>query len=357
MADVIEMTDTPTDEAEQLRAGLVRELTEDGVIASAAVREAFAAVPRHMFTPEVGLAEAYGPYTSVVTKRGPDGRAMSSVSEPHVQAFMLEQAEIAPGMRVLEIGSGGYNAALCAELVGEGGQVTTVDIDPEVVDRARGMLEATGYDSVNVVLADADAGVPERAPYDRILVTVGAWDIPPAWVGQLAEGGRLLVPLRVRGLTRVIAFEPRDGRLESVSERLFGFVPMQGAGAHRADMVMLAGGEFGLRFDDAAPVDPDELVGAVGTERVEVWTGAQIGRRELLQSIEMWLATALDGFCVLSLDREKSTGLISLPGKKTFAMAAVDCGSFAYLTTRASEDPDEVEFGVHAYGPGRIGGI
>ena len=353
MADVIEMTDTPTGDAERLRAELVRELTEDGVITSAAVAGAFAAVPRHVFTPEVALVDAYGAYTSVVTKRGPDGRAMSSVSEPHVQGFMLEQAEIAPGMRVLEIGSGGYNAALCAELVGAGGQVTTVDIDPDVIDRARGMLEATGFGRVNVVLADADAGVPEHAPYDRILVTVGAWDIPPAWVEQLAEGGRLLVPLRVRGLTRVISFEHRDGHLENVSERIFGFVPMQGAGAHQAHTVILAGGEVALRFDDAAPADPDELAGAVGTERAEVWTGARIGRQELLQSIEMWLATALDGFCVLSLDREKATGLISLPGKKAFAMAAVGGGSFAYLTTRASEDPDEVEFGVHAYGPGR----
>lgn len=352
MTDVIEMTDNAA-EAEALRAALVRTLTDDGVITSEAVGAAVGAVPRHLFAPEVPVSEAYGAYTSVVTKRGLDGRAMSSVSEPHVQAFMLEQAQIAPGMRVLEVGSGGYNAALIAELVGESGAVTTVDIDPDVVDRARGMLELAGYGRVKVVLADADAGVPDGAPYDRILVTVGAWDIPPAWVEQLAEGGRLLVPLRVRGLTRVIMFEQRGDHLESVSERIFGFVPMQGNGAHEAHTIVLAGGEIRLRFDDSAPSDPDALAGAVGTERAEVWTSAHIGRLELLQGIEMYLATVMDGFCVLNLDREKDTGLISLPGKKAFAMAAVAGGSFAYLTTRASEDPDEVEFGVHAYGPER----
>lgn len=92
----------------------------------------------------------------------------------------LEQAGLRPGMQVLEIGSGGYNAALMAELVGEGGEVTTVDIDPEVADRARSCLTEAGYSRVTLVLADAEGGVPERAPYDRILVTAGAWDIPPA---------------------------------------------------------------------------------------------------------------------------------------------------------------------------------
>jgi protein-L-isoaspartate(D-aspartate) O-methyltransferase len=109
---------------------------------------------------------------------------------------MLEQADLHPGMRVLEIGSGGYNAALIAELVGTEGAVTTVDIDPDVVDRARRYLEAAGYSQVTVVLADTANGVPERAPFDRIIVTAGVWDLPSAWADQLAVGGRLVVPLR-----------------------------------------------------------------------------------------------------------------------------------------------------------------
>jgi len=116
----------------------------------------------------------------VVTKREEHGIALSSVSAPWLQAMMLAQAQLAPGMRVLEIGSGGYNAALLAELVGEEGEVTTVDIDPEVVDRARCCLEAAGYRRVTVVLADAEGGIPDHAPYDRVIVTAGAWDMPPA---------------------------------------------------------------------------------------------------------------------------------------------------------------------------------
>jgi len=124
------------------------------------------------------------------------GVSISSVSAPWLQAMMLEQAQIRPGMRVLEVGSGGYNAALIAELVGACGEVTTVDIDSDVVDRARQCLAAAGYRQVNIVLADAEGGVPDHAPCDRVIVTAETWDIPPAWPGQLAEGGRLVVPLR-----------------------------------------------------------------------------------------------------------------------------------------------------------------
>lgn len=127
------------------------------------------------------LEEVYHCYNGFVTKRDADGNSISSISAPQVQAHMLEQAEIVVGMRILEIGSGGYNAALLAELVGPAGHVTTVDINKDVTDRASRLLAEAGYSQVNVVLADAEDGVPEHAPYDRILVIVGAWDIPPAW--------------------------------------------------------------------------------------------------------------------------------------------------------------------------------
>jgi protein-L-isoaspartate(D-aspartate) O-methyltransferase len=87
---------------------------------------------------------------------------------------MLEQADLRPGMNALEIGTGGVNAAMMAWLVGSEGTVTTVDIDPEVTERASSLLDAAGYSRVNVVLADAENGVPEHAPYDRVIVTVGA---------------------------------------------------------------------------------------------------------------------------------------------------------------------------------------
>src|ERR1700691_3463865 len=107
--------------AAKLRDEMVGELIDDGVITSETVESAMRAVPRHLFTPDASLDEAYRPYDSVVTVRDAAGRALSSVSAPQLQAFMLEQAGIEPGMRVLEVGSGGYNAARRAGRAGRRG--------------------------------------------------------------------------------------------------------------------------------------------------------------------------------------------------------------------------------------------
>ena len=144
--------------AKALRAALAIQLQEQGAIRSERVADAFRTVPRHMFVPGEPLERAYANDT-VVTKRDERGAAISSVSAPWVQATMIEQARLGPGMRVLEIGSGGCNAALMAEIVGEAGEVTTVDIDPDVTGRASGCLSEAGYARVNVVLGDAEDGV------------------------------------------------------------------------------------------------------------------------------------------------------------------------------------------------------
>jgi hypothetical protein len=124
---------------EQLAARLSHQLAEsrtcDDTIRSSPVDAAFRTVPRHLFAPEASLED--------------------------IQAVMLEQALVQPGMRVLEIGSGGYNAAL---LTGPQGRVTTVDLDPGVTDRASRFLSAAGYSRVSVVLADAVESLPSAAP-------------------------------------------------------------------------------------------------------------------------------------------------------------------------------------------------
>jgi protein-L-isoaspartate(D-aspartate) O-methyltransferase len=269
-------------------------------------------------------------------------------------AWMLEQARLKPGMNVLELGSGGYNAALIAKLVGRAGRVTTADIDETVTDRAARLLDEAGYPQVSVMTGDAEDGIADGAPYDAIVVTFGSWDVPPAWPAQLAPGGRLVTALRLRGLQRVIAFDKRDGHLASAASKMFGFVAAQGAGAHRARLLVMRGGEVTLRYDDDdSPVDPALLEGVFATPRTEVWSGARIGNFELLDTVQVWLATVLDGFCVLLLDRSRDTGVVSLPANRSFAMAAVDGASLAYVTTRpaAGGPAQELEFGVHAYGP------
>jgi protein-L-isoaspartate(D-aspartate) O-methyltransferase len=327
---------------------MVAELRELDVVSSDHVVNALRAVPRHLFAPEAPLAEAYAARTAVITKRDEHGVAVSSVSAPEIQAFMLEQADVRPGMNVLEIGSGGYNAALIAEVVGATGSVTTVDIDPEVTGRASALLTATGYSQVNVVLADAEQGVPDHGPYDRIIVTVGAWDIPPAWIDQLSDDGRIVVPLRMRGLTRSIAFDRVEDHLISRSAMVCGFVKVQGAGAHEELLLLLRGTDVGLRFDDSGPVDPHELDGVLGTARADVWAGVTVGRMESFETLQFWLATSLPGFCLLAVDADHADGLVE-PGNRWFNLATVWGDSFAYLVSRPTQDG--AELGAHAFGP------
>jgi protein-L-isoaspartate(D-aspartate) O-methyltransferase len=110
--------------------------------------------------------------------------------------MVIGQAEVHPGLRVLAIGSGGYDAAVLREIVGEGGQVTTVDVDSEVTDRARRCQAAAGYDHIEMICADAEFAPAPDWTFDAIIVTFGAWDISTAWPSQVANNGRLVVPLR-----------------------------------------------------------------------------------------------------------------------------------------------------------------
>ncbi len=140
------------DQTAPLRLAMAEEIRRLDGLRSDQVAEAFLSVPRHLFAPGVALERVYSATTAVWPKHDDTGRMTSTVSAPHIQAVQLEQADVRPGMRVLEIGSGGYNAALLATLVGPDGEVTSVDIDAEIIDRARGCLDAAG------VPAGADSG-------------------------------------------------------------------------------------------------------------------------------------------------------------------------------------------------------
>ncbi|MET7716310.1 methyltransferase, FxLD system [Streptomyces sp. NPDC005407] len=349
------MTDVTTvdpDEATRLRYKTIAQLRDEGWITSAEVEAAMKKVPRDRFTPPgTPLEEVYAPYDAVITKTDEHGVQISSVSAPQIQAIQLEQGQIKPGMRVVEIGSGGLNAAYLAEMVGPDGHVTTVDIDGEVTERAARLLAETDYDQVRVVTADAAEPIPDLGEVDVILVTVGAWDVPPAWTDQLKPGGRLVVPLRMRGLTRSVAFTRVGDHLESESAKVCGFVPMQGATEHDEQLLLVNGTpEIALRFDDGLPPEPSKLDNAVTTPRQELWTGVTIGLQELLDTLQMHLAISLPDFCTMAVDEDLDTGLVA-PVNKRYALAAVEDDTFAYLVTRRTEDDKHVEYGVHALGP------
>ena len=346
-----------TDEVEAAREEMIRQLVELKAILSPEVEAAVRAVPRHLFIPEVPVAQAYAPEESPVTKRDEHGIAISSVSASRVQALMLEQAQIRPGMNVLEIGSGGYNAALIAELVGPEGRTTSIDIDQDVTDRARRCLDAAGYQQVNVVRVDGEEGEPQHAPYDRIVVTVQTADIPPAWTGQLAEGGRIVVPLRLQGLTRSLALDLVGGHLVSRNYELCGFVPMQGAGENRMRSVLLhdaPGEEVGLRFDGVTPNDGQvkELSAALTPPRAEVWSGVRIGGMESLDNLDLWLASVLPGFALLTAARGARESGIVASSSPIGTPATVRGGSLAYRMSRPlDEDRTLFELGACGHGP------
>jgi protein-L-isoaspartate(D-aspartate) O-methyltransferase len=162
---------------------------------------------------------------------------------------MLEQLNLIPGHKVLEIGAGsGYNAALMAHIVGETGQVVTVDIEQDLVGAAREHLVAAGFDRVQVVCADGGYGYGDAGPYDRIILTVGAWDIPPPIWEQMKPDGRLVLPLSVAG-QKSIAFERKDDHLSSLSVKDCGFIPLRGAYANpRPGCVVQLGPDPGLEM-------------------------------------------------------------------------------------------------------------
>lgn len=343
--------------ADQLREAMADQLVADGWITSPEVEAAFRSVPRHEFVPQgTTLEDAYGARVAPITKVDQDGAHLSSVSAPWLQARMIAQAGIRPGMSVLEIGSGGYNAALLAEVTGKEGQVVTIDIDPEITGRAEAALTATGYgDRVKVVTGDGELGFAAGAPYDAIIVTVGSWDIPQAWMQQFTPGlGRLVVPLRLNTLSRSIGFRQAGGHLASESWEMCGFVPMQGIGGHPEPSLNLpgpAGGYVSLRFDQGLPGDPGVLDGALATGQVTAWSGVRIGHQVSFDGLSLWLAAFLPGFCRVAASEGTELHAQGV-NRAWFPFGGVLGDSFSCLALRKLDGPGpvEYEFGARAYG-------
>ena len=290
----------PPETPDHARARLVEELRQRGGRAlSRSVQEAFARVPRHLFVPEVGPAAAYRDEAFVI-KCGPDGLPVSSSSQPAMMAIMLDQLGLRPGHRVLEIGTGsGYNAAVMSAVVGPDGQVVSVDIDSELVGRARSALATAGFDAVRVLCADGGYGDPAGAPYDRIIVTAGAWDIAPAWLDQLAPGGLLVLPLSVRGIQLSVALRrapagnagpDEDEEWVSTSAWRCGFVRMLGAFAGPETVMRLAGPRaLVAQMADGRPVDGRGLQAALAGPPAAEPVGPRLKGLADLADLDLWL--------------------------------------------------------------------
>ena len=346
---------TEVSDASALRHQLVEQLRADNHIRTAAVERAFRTVPRHAFAPEVTLETAYADDT-VPTRHAPDGRVISSISAPWLQADMVEAARIQPGHHVLEIGSGGYNAALIAELAGPTGHVTTLDIDPAITERATRFLAETGYDGVRVVTADAEhllASLVPNGGFDAIVVTVDTWDLP--WIGALAEGGRLVAPLRLHGYHWAIGFTKVKGALHSDEPLIVcGFVAMQGDGAWSTNRRAVPGTGVHLSWEDGTPLPVDQLAPALTREPTAIRTNITVGGQEPFDLLTLYLAGALPGFCRLEVDPDGDNGVLNPPPEHWPAAAIVRGASLARLAHERISDGDDgkgrYEFVVHGYG-------
>lgn len=313
-----------------------------------AVAAAMRKVERHLFVPNVSVEEAYRDDT-VVTRRDDGGVATSSASAPWLVGLMLDQLQVGTGIRVLEIGGGtGYNAALIAELVGRQGHVTAVEITSDVTEEARKALAGASITNVEMVCGDGEYGYSPNAPYDRIIATAGAWEIPDAWADQLAPGGILVVPLRMKGLTRTVAFR-REGQVwRSLSVHSCGFMPMRGDGEVPERNIRIAE-DVTIRLDDGREVDADALKRAAAGSGAVEWSGVQIDAP--LDLLDFFMAD-LDGFCrVLASSSIADRGLAD-PLNGWGSMGVATTNALGYLTKRTSPvNPYLWELGACAYGP------
>jgi protein-L-isoaspartate(D-aspartate) O-methyltransferase len=204
----------------QARARMVEEQLRARGIRDPHVLAAMGKVPREEFIAGEDLRDAYGDHPLPIG-------AGQTVSQPYIVAAMVEAMDLRPTDRVLEVGTGtGYQAAILAEMAAE---VWTIERHAELATRAREILARLGYRNVCVIHGDGSVGLPEHAPFDKILVAAAAPSIPQSLVAQLTEGGRLVVPVGGRYEQQVHIVHKQGGEIFVTTHDLCRFVPLVGA--------------------------------------------------------------------------------------------------------------------------------
>jgi protein-L-isoaspartate(D-aspartate) O-methyltransferase len=273
-------------------ATYAEQLAAEGAITDPAWQQAFATTPRHLFVPRYWALDQYNSPSALIDgtdpeqretwldavysdrllitqwaqSRGSDGRSIrvvtSSASQPCTVAVMLDRLAVEDPHHVLEIGTGtGYNAALLATRLGAD-NVSSVDIDPELIDQADTSLHAGGY-RPRLHTGDGAAGLADAAPFDRIIATCAVDRIPPAWVDQLTPGGRLVVPLTFAGALAVLDKTGDNEVSGRIDPYAVYFMPLRGS-ADQAKPASIApdlpdAEPVGARHDGLTDVDPRAL--------------------------------------------------------------------------------------------------
>jgi len=188
--------------ARQRRAMVDRQLRARDIHDERVLR-AMAEVPRERFIPPARRGEAYGDHPVPIG-------AGQTISQPYVVALMTQELDVRPTHRVLEVGAGsGYQTAVLARLAGA---VCAVERVASLAEGAGAVLADLGIENVTLRVGDGTLGWPEEAPFDRILCGAGGPEVPPAWIAQLADGGRIVMPTGAADVQQLVTVDVRGGR-------------------------------------------------------------------------------------------------------------------------------------------------
>ncbi|WP_257667436.1 protein-L-isoaspartate(D-aspartate) O-methyltransferase [Parapedobacter tibetensis] len=200
-----------------LRNNMVRTQLETRGINHRATLEAMSKVERHLFVPSAYQKHAYDDAPLPI---GYD----QTISQPYIVAYMTQLLAPKAGDRVLEIGTGsGYQAAILAEIVDE---VYTIEIVKELGERSKKLMGKLGYDNVEVIIGDGYKGLAAKAPFDGIIVTAAAEEIPPPLIEQLRDGGKMVMPVGPSASVQTLMLvEKQDGKIIKTNLTPVRFVP------------------------------------------------------------------------------------------------------------------------------------
>jgi protein-L-isoaspartate(D-aspartate) O-methyltransferase len=200
-----------------LRQNMVEMQLRRRGISDSRVLDAMARVPRHQFTHERDRDQAYEDHPLPIGEE-------QTISQPFIVALMLELLELTPSDNVLEVGAGsGYVTALLAELAG---QVISIERHSTLAERARGVLTRLGYRNVTVIVGDGSQGYEPCAPYDAILVSAAAATVPARLLDQLAQGGRMVIPVGPTEAQQLQLIRRENDRIQTIFRESCRFVPL-----------------------------------------------------------------------------------------------------------------------------------
>lgn len=251
----------PIDKTDKIQTEpLVHLLSERGKLQDSRIEAAFTEVPRHIFIPQADPNEVYADKSIVIAYDENDEAIISSIM-PSMLAQMLHQLDLSAGQNVLEIGTGtGYFAALLRHVLGETATVTSIEIDRDMTDIAEKNLLKLGFRNINIVHGDGANGYAPRASYDRIVSTVGVWDIPATWIRQLKPGGRLVVPVWLDGVQVIATFvKESEDVLYSEWNTSGAFVYMRGMAEGPRVTKRIGSTSLSILADDIGRIDSAAL--------------------------------------------------------------------------------------------------